>query len=170
VINHNLKIDVKKFNLLITGKHHLIIQHDPNSKIKVGEILSYTKIDDNRDYPDEFRCLATHIEKKHVEVGYIALQALDIDKLGETSLMGIGSLTPEQRAKLRVEAWEGLGLAIETQTSLSEANRYKKQIKELTGPKCKLVEGKKQANIEDFTNQLFTLFTEEKAAIEFLER
>lgn len=170
MISFHLKTDAENFRLLKTGQKPFLIQYDTESEIKVGDILTYTDIADNRSYPDQFRGQVTCISTEHVALGYRALGFIDIDNGSETDLMSKGSLTASQRANLKRDPWVDIGLDSPNQKNLGYANGYKKNIRELKSPKCRLVESRKLGDIQYFTEQLIKLFDDEKTAIEFLER
>lgn len=167
MINHDLKTDARKLKLLIDGKLTFIVQHNPNGLIKVGEVLSYTDIADNRACPETFRCLAVHIETEHQVDGFAAIGVIDIDKLSESEFMSFGFSTPEQRASLRKDAWDGIGLVDKTESGLLEAKFWRGKVKHWTQSKpCP----KQLEQIADYTNGLIEQFINENAAKEFLAK
>ena len=169
MIDHSLKIDTDNFQLLKGGKKLFLIQYDPESVIKIGNVLSYTDISDSRMRPDEFRCLVEHIGTEHVAVGYRALGFVDIDNFSKTSLMGVGALTAKQRENLRRDPWDGIGLLERTKEGYSEAIHWRSKVKEWEQAK-KVNEVKRQEKIADFTDGLMNQFINENAAKEFLAR
>lgn len=170
MINHYLKTDGATLKLLIAGRQNFIIQHDPKARLKVGEILSFSDAEDKRTYPVEFRAVVRRIETKHVVKGYAALDLANIDLLTDTELMGLGSLTAEQRAKLRKAPWVGVGLIQANQEFLDDANYFKKALKEWSNPNKKTTEGKRADNLRHYKIQLCELFESEQVANDFLER
>jgi len=167
MVNHNLKTDARKLTLLIDGKLTFIVLDLRVNQVKLGEVLAFTDSEDKNTYPKEYRCLVVHVETENQLRGFAALGLLDLSDATEAELMGIGFLTTEQRAKLRRDPWDGIGLIDRSQKGLQNAVHWKQTVKECQGAKATV----RQKQNEGWAYQeLVDQFMNENAAKEFLAR
>ena len=169
MINRHLKTDKRTHGLLIEGKLNFLIQDMRKEDIQKGEVLSYTDRACNDQFPEEFLCHVVHIEvgTEGLDEGFAAIGFVDISKMTESQLMGLGFTTAEQRAALRTEPWQGIGLLDQTQDGISEANHWKTKTKEWMDSQPS---PKRQEQIDYFMQGLINQFINEDAAKEFLAR